>query len=63
MSFWKFRSFTLGINFASEQHEILAEGMTYEMLNYDVPIETIKKREFYICLSLGFWQVSFGVRI
>jgi hypothetical protein len=63
ISNWRFKQFSLGANLSSEPHETLAEGMTYEMLNYDVEIETIKKREYYLTLCLGYWQLSLGIRI
>lgn len=60
---WHSKSFSFGVNITSEPHLILAEGMSFEMLNTDKEIKYNKKREYYICVSLGFWQLSLGVRL
>lgn len=50
---WKEKQFSLGFTFASEEHFTCSEeafGIT-------------KKREYYIGLYLGFWQLFVGVVI
>jgi len=57
---WRFKSFALGVNFASERGSMLGEGATFEMLNYNEPIPMVDFREYYMVFHLGFWQLSVG---
>jgi len=49
---WKYKQFSLGLTFASEERFTLKET-----------IGITRKREYYIGLYLGFWQLFVGIVI
>jgi len=59
----RFQQFALGLNFATEEKQMLGEGATFEMLNYDFEIPMIYFREYYILFHLGFWQLAIGLSL
>ena len=59
---WKQKDFSFGINLCKQYGERLAPGMSFEMLNYNTSIETLKFNEYYLSLYLGFWQLHIGFR-
>jgi hypothetical protein len=50
---WKYKQFSLGFTFASEERFTCS----------DETVGITKKREYYIGLYLGFWQLFVGVVI
>lgn len=56
-------SFSLGLNFASELGSMLADGATYEMLNYMDSVPSIDYREYYMVINLGYGSLTLGFRI
>jgi hypothetical protein len=59
---FKERRFTLGVNIVSDVIERMPDGVDYSILNTDEEFETIKIREYYLSLYLGFWQLHIGFR-
>ncbi|MEC4565433.1 hypothetical protein L8C07_05705 [Paenibacillus sp. CMAA1739] len=47
---------------AYERQERLPEGIEYSILNTNEEFETVKIREYYLSLYLGFWQIHVGFR-
>lgn len=58
----KAHRFSLGANLAYERQERLPEGIEYSILNTNEEFETVKIREYYLSLYLGFWQIHVGFR-
>jgi hypothetical protein len=60
---YRWKQFSLGMCLASEPNHSVSEDFDYSILNTNEQIETIKRREYYASLYLGFWQFHFGFRV